>query len=588
MLPISYNGCSKTDPLQPLQQFTEQSVTPNQVALNFCTDPAYEQKQYLKTIIILDHSGSNQMNYKMATDGTGAPDLGPSGKTPPQILASLGTDPSGDTRYGSLTKPKSLINYLANLPANDPVDPTKFFALIDFEGDPGSQVVFPANSTFTPNIPAFSTYVQQDKVKDKSKVATGTPTDLGSTDYTDALVTARRIITADIDAATRCAAGAPQGGDFCPVPGRQVASSYVIVFMSDGSPITAINGISRDSNGNLVVGNVSLVKQLASDIIGDVDALTSLTANSRFVTSVNLFTIYYFVSGNVDNSGQALLSNMAKAGNGIAYSIASGSTIDYNQFQPPKKRIKYTLADVFVTNASVTWWTDGQLHRDTDMDGLPDDVELTFGSNPNNPSSDGSGISDFVRYQLSQNPAVNYGALLGLCGGDTRTASDPNGLNNCEKRLLGDKDGVGIPDSNGDLIPDWLEFKNGLPFQVTTAPAINVRDQDGFTIYQKIKWSLPVTVPSNQILSYTPATYDLNLVSTSDIQDCYRLNVSNLPTLGPTDTVRVDLIEKSELLGNQDLYRVGKKKFTAGSLNVNFKDWNDPGEIATGTWSKWP
>ena len=582
-------GCGKSDLLQKLNQFSEAISSPTQIKFAFCTDPAYAQKQYLKTIIILDHSGSNQQNYLMAADGSGAPQLVAG---VPVINASYATDPLGYTRYGQTTTPGTLLNYLNGLPANDVQDPTKFFALIDFSN---SATTYPPSSAgFTSNIGDFYTHVLAD-----SKVSGTAPADGGSTDYLGALTAAYHIMTADIQAAQTCAAlplGSASPGAWCPTPGKQIASSYVIVFMSDGSPITNLSGIGVDANGNIVVtGQIGVTKEATTDILAQVSTIAALTSNAAFVTAVNLFTIYYYAPGNIDLGGQTLLANMARAGNGISYNALSGSNIDYSQFQPPAKRIKYKLSDVFVTNGSVTWWTDNALHPDTDRDGLPDDVEVAWGSDPKKADSDNNGVSDFVEYQLAHGAArtatVNYaGAACSSIAHQTVNGavvfkqSDPDGLNDCEKTLLSNVSGIGNADSNGDLIADFLEFKAGLPFQTSSLPSISVRDQDGLTIYQKIKWSLPINVPSTQLLSFTPAKYDLRLLTSDANQDCYNLNVSNLPRLNANDMVRIDVFENSELLQTPPLYRVGQKSF-AGSDAVSFADWKDPAEIAAKTWS---
>src|ERR1700749_314092 len=68
-------GCTKTDKLTALGQVFDSPVPVQQVNVNFCSDPAITPKQYLKTIIVLDHSGSNKDNYQMNSDGSGAPAL---------------------------------------------------------------------------------------------------------------------------------------------------------------------------------------------------------------------------------------------------------------------------------------------------------------------------------------------------------------------------------------------------------------------------------------------------------------------------------------------------------------------------------
>ncbi|RYZ61018.1 MAG: hypothetical protein EOP09_20440, partial [Proteobacteria bacterium] len=127
---LCLSACDKSK-LVDLKQAVLATVTPNGVKVNFCTDPAFDQKLYLKTIIILDHSGSNQQNYKMDPNGTGAPALVNGSLL---ISTDYATDPTGTTRYGTPATPGTLLNYLDTLRAlpADPVDPTRFFALINF------------------------------------------------------------------------------------------------------------------------------------------------------------------------------------------------------------------------------------------------------------------------------------------------------------------------------------------------------------------------------------------------------------------------------------------------------------------------
>lgn len=599
-------GCSASNPLSRLQAEYLTLIPRDGVTVNFCTDPAVEEKYNIKTIVIFDHSGSNKENYLMNADGTGAPALI---NGAPVISQQYATDPTGHTRYGDVATPGTLLNYLHSLPANDPKDPSRFFSLIDFND--GVETYPANNSGFTSDIADFYLHVQQD-----AGGANGTPTDGGSTSYLKALQSAYTVINNDIQLADRCAklaVGTASPGSWCPTPGAVVSSSYVVVFMSDGSPITSISGIGIDSGGHIVVtGQIQITKEATNLILGQVATMVGLTANTRYVAGINLFTIYYYYPGNVDLSSQSLLANMAKIGNGIAYNALSGSNIDYNKFVPPSKLIKYTLADIFVTNSSVTAWTDGHLRRDTDGDGIPDDVELAWGSSPYFRDTYGSGVSDMVRYQLANGATCihkdSHGICAdavpdyqaGACAGITSAAdparagailfrsSDPNGLNDCEKILLSDAGGIANPDSNGDLIPDWLEFKNQVPFQLGTSSAANSPALDGLSTYQKIKTSLPTTLPIYQIVDPKPAIYDLALQSSTTQQDCYKLTVKSLPIIGSNNTVRVDVILKSELLQDRLLYRTAQKSFADGSTALDFQDWHDPAEIANHTWSLWP
>lgn len=552
-------------------------------------------------LIILDHSGSNAENYLMASNGSGAPALVNGGIV---ISQQYATDPTGHTRYGDVTTSGTLLNYLNNLPPNDPADPSLYFALIDFNSTATS---YPSgNSGFTSDIASFFNYVLSD--------AGGTypnnnpPNDTGDTSYLAALGSAYSIISADIQNTTRCAALAPNSaspGSWCPNPGEQTASYYTLIFMSDGSPITNIGGVGTDANGNIVVtGPITLTEEPSSQILGEVQAIMSLAANTKYVAAMNLFTIYYYYPGNVDENGQTLLADMATAGNGLAYNALSGSNIDYNAFIASSKSVKYSLSDIFVTNSSVVIAPDGTAHLDSDRDGLSDDFENQWGSNPLQADTFGIGVSDLVLFQIngaqSSTPPAPVNLTTGACqglvsapvsgrpGAVTYPSSDPSGLNNCEKMALNDAGGIGNPDSNGDLITDWLELKNGVAFQLGSAPPINSPGLDGLSIYEKIKTSLPAITPIYQLFNPQASQYNLNLISSTDTQDCYQLNLTNLPTVGTQNMVRVDVILKSELLQTQKLYRVGLKSFPLDSNSLQIGDWNNPAEVSAGTWRSWP
>lgn len=596
------SACDKGTELVPLDTVNLASTVSNSVKVNFCTPPAEPQKLYVKTVIILDHSGSNAENYKMAADGSGAPDISSGSLI---IGPQYATDPKGLTRYGTTATPGTLLNYLSTLAPNDPADPTRFFALVNFSG---SASTYPSGSRgFTSDVPGFYNYVSNDA----GEAAGGAPDDEGSTSYLSALTAAYNIINNDVQAAKACAAKAKTSTPTadCAKPGVATASSYAIVFMSDGSPIIKIDGVGLDGNGNPVVtGNIVLTKESTTDILGKVGSIVNLQSDDKFVASVNLFTIYYYQPGNVDTSSQTILAQMAKAGNGIAYNALSGSNINYQQFQPPSKQLEYNLSDVFVTNANAVWWSDGKYHLDADSDGLPDSVETTWGSDPKRTSTDLNGIKDLVKYQLKngvcnskgtnglcQDPVPNY--RTGLCSGISSTfvggqrqfaSSDPNGLNDCEKILLNNQAGIGMPDSNKDSIPDWLEFLNNVPFQSGTTPAVTIVNQDGYTTYEKIKFSLPVNYPLNTIPNVIPSSYQLNQISSTALQSCYQLTVKDFPVVGAGNKVRVDIVMKSNLVKESYLYKLGFKTFPTDSDVLEFNDWNDATEITNKTWSVWP
>ncbi len=157
---VALTGCtSRSEKLDELRQLQITSTFKQSVEVDLCTDAAYDQKQYLKTIIILDHSGSNQQNFLLNKDGSGAPAI--VGGVP--ILSEqYATDPTGKTRYGDVTQNGTLLNYLQNVTQTDPNDPTRFFALVDFNDN---VTTYPANASgFTSDLTGFFNFVQNDAV----------------------------------------------------------------------------------------------------------------------------------------------------------------------------------------------------------------------------------------------------------------------------------------------------------------------------------------------------------------------------------------------------------------------------------------
>jgi hypothetical protein len=681
---IVLSACSNYPNLRLLQKILPATAAPPEgVQLNFCTDPSQFSTGTVKFIIILDHSGSN---YKMwspdancysASDGqnlAGLPCVDPNTR---QITASLNyaTDPTGQLRYGDAALPGTLLNYLHTLTPPDPNNPSRFYAFLDFNSsvsysypnigatgygapyflsDPvdffnhiyadahaGSTLVLPfptpivaPSSTSTPmptplpsGSPTPSVTLSPIIYATPSPTATVIgPLDGGSTSYLAPLEAAKSLIMTDISYAQQCAQNTfPPGTskDVCPHPGFQNATKYVIIFMTDGSPIYRSNSNGNFDNGNLSPATYTqfnlptqpplyFYRENTSAILEKVTEIASMGVGNPYVSGINLYTIYYYVTGNRDEAGVSLLSQMARAGNGTFVDQAADPTakINYQNFLPELNSIKYSLADVFVSNASVTWGADGQLHPSRNLDGMADDLVPPWTNAAQDPDPLRLGISNFVRYQLARGscevskypgkycaPPVDTSVCSGLRLSNhtsrypsplgVYTVSDPDGFNDCEKLLLGGL--VGNPDSNGDLIPDWLEAKNFTPFQLGSASAALNPFSEPYSTYQKIKFNLPTNNPVGVLASarHSGSDYRLKMTSDSDVQSCYELNVKDMPILGDKNTVQIDVILKGETIQNYQ-YRVGRKAYPSGSKVLKFMDWHDAEENAAGTWSNWP
>lgn len=541
------SACGKQAELESLGPVVMASPSTYEVKVNFCTPESYIQKQRLKTIIILDHSGSNKANYSF-----------PNGVIDPNsaVTTEFATDPDGTLRYGSVTSDGTLLNYLQSLPANDPNDPIQYFARINFSSTPTS--VFPREANgqpFTSDISSFFSQMQSESV---STTSLG---DGGNTNYTLALDEARALIERDILNDSNCAKATAKSAT-CPTPGVEVVSTYTIVFMSDGSPITSITFPPAPQPPKVV-------RQTDAEILASVGSIMNLVSGNSSVAGINLFTIYYHHPTNIDSGASELLKRMAKKGNGVSYDVSKGETVDYQQFRPPERKISYSLVDVMVTNPNLIWWQ-GNYYLDGDNDGLPDALEANLGYDNQKRASLVAGVSDRVHYELDKSGVM---VNAGQCGSNPDLASDPNGLNDCEKKLLSNTAGIGKPDSNGDFITDWIEFINGVAFQFGTSPAVNKTEEDGLSIYEKIKYSLPVDISLNEMPLFKKPIYTVLRTSATEEKQCFNVQINDFPVAEGAKNVRVDLFMRADLLKGTILYERADKSFPSDAAVLEINDW---------------
>lgn len=510
---------------------------------NFCGQTAEIIHTRTKYIFIMDHSGSNKDNYQLSPEGKIIGAGGP----------EFGTDPTGDRRYSDLIK---------FLDKNPEDDPDMSYALIRFSN---SALL---KTGFTTKRETFKGIVDQlwhnaDAGADSANPKPlGVPDDGGFTNFYSALESARILIEGDYAAKD----------DKDPITGEQIAKTYIVVFISDGFPI--IGWKNNDVTQPIMQNTETILLRVRSMMsFGD--------DHPDRISSINLFTGFYFLDNNFDPKARDLLATMAHAGRGEAYTFSNESKVDFSLFQVPTKIVKYGIEALFVSNRNVVWW-DGQRQLDTDMDGLPDDAEAKMGSNKTLYDTDGNGVSDSVEYFLNKS-LVATGTLY--CGGmafSTVTKSvsgvnkvfriypdtDKDGLNDCEELLLsGFKSNF---DSNEDLVPDGRTLFGGFLSPLTTTMK-NDNDLDGVENGDEIKWGTPLNIANFQLLGTNPYHYDLKIESSNSTQDCYKLRVTGLPHIGNANTVRLEFIETAPVLRKRKTYRAAEKVFPVGSnvLMVN-------------------
>ncbi len=486
--------------LDPLSRFAGQDSEFATVRADFCTMDADQVKGNLKFVFVIDKSGSNQ-----------------------NLPDALGTDAQGARRY------LPLMNFLGAGAA----DPTVYYSLVNFSTNASLVQGFTNDKT------SFTNLIQ--KESNPSNLTPPQPADGGWTNYLAALTTVNDLISNDIKTAKL-------------QPVIQ-SSYYVVIFISDGAPW---------------VSDTQL--QSSVDILNGVVTLKSYQETEKeWVESIQIHTGYYY-NDTLDTQAQQLLKDIAAKGDGDAYQFSAGQIIDFNQFSVPTRQVKHALRDILVENVNTTWW-EGSLLQDSDGDGLPDSIEKAAGSDPYNTDSDGNGISDFVEYVSTGRPCNDAGCdatkaspytscnrfiKTGWNGsGPKFTDQDKDLLNDCEESvILGSK--MDSFDSNGDWIPDDMEFRRRMAFLPGRVETMLDPDNDGVNSYDELKTFTPPAYPNDKILGLKPYAYDLSVVSQDSRHDCFQLTVRNVATIGPGNRIRAYLMENTTIIDDKRFLRIAE------------------------------
>ncbi len=175
-----------------------------------------------------------------------------------------------------------------------------------------------------------------------------------------------------------------------------------------------------------------------------------------------------------------LYSAMAFKGDGLFREFPCGSAIDV-RLESSAASVLLKRKDIVAYNLNVRLGRDGPV-LDSDGDGLTDEEELAAPqpTRPDDWDTDGDGISDRVELRsYPQQDPLDPSDRPVSCGDgplvlDLVEDADADLLNDCEEGLL--QTNFSIPDSDGDGLPDALEFMSGT---VPTSARDRLLDFDG-------------------------------------------------------------------------------------------------------------
>jgi hypothetical protein len=238
-------------------------------------------------------------------------------------------------------------------------------------------------------------------------------------------------------------------------------------------------------------------------------------------------------------------------------------TVKIRNYCPAAGRV---YKDLFVSNFSAKV-VNGVLQLDSDRDGLSDAEEhqlaSRFGFSPEGYSSNTEGFSDLLLY-LAGIDSSQQGFLRcsnptdydgdGIFYNDPRfpVGSPPRfaGLTRCEENQLS-KTHPDKFDTDGDGIPDYLEFRCGLNPKNPNDAFIDTSG-DGVLNIDKCKRNLPIsensTAPGLINLAYRYKTENFS----NSGQNCMNFTISNIPVLnqGADNLIAFYLTEQDSVLSH--------------------------------------
>ena len=225
-------------------------------------------------------------------------------------------------------------------------------------------------------------------------------------------------------------------------------TKYIVVFLSDG--------MSNTGDG----------PQDDLEIWDRVESMYEMVTE-RGVGSFNFHTFLLtelFGPSEEDQYVQSLaettLQGMADRGNGQFSLFETAESIDFINIVDMRLTFEYKVTYLVVYNYNVRPGLE-LVYVDSDGDGLTDEEETVYGTDPTLRDTDDDGLSDFFEIKLSS-PGYELNPLEQDSPCDLMDEwpdSDQDGLTDCEEYVKGTNRYVADSDSDG--IPDGIEFLTG-------------------------------------------------------------------------------------------------------------------------------
>jgi len=315
----------------------------------------------------------------------------------------------------------------------------------------------------------------------------------------------------------------------------RVRSKYIVVFLSDGVP------------------NAQGQTQADADIFSSVDDIYDMVTDYG-VGSFNLHT--FLLLGNFGNDayGQArqeeaetTLRGMAERGNGQFRLFENAEAVDFISIVDMRLTVEYDVKYLVAYNYNIRPGIE-LVYVDSDGDGLTDEEEELYGTDPTLKDSDFDGFSDFFEIKVSSPGHVldPLDASDSICDeGAIGIDSDYDGMSDCEEYVKGTQ--RLNPDTDLDGIPDGIEFLTGTnPLEIQSNTDT---DFDGVLDWLEVQRHTNVTSNDPKIQDRNGYSYDIQDGGLVEIDQgtemashvrMYNFNVSNIDLADTLEYVTED------------------------------------------------
>ncbi|WP_291317162.1 hypothetical protein [Desulfuromonas sp.] len=239
-----------------------------------------------------------------------------------------------------------------------------------------------------------------------------------------------------------------------------IRTKYIVVFLSDG--MSNVQG-GRQPDADIWNGASDIAEMVEESGVGGFNFHTFLLLGMFPPTSEGQ---------QAQSLAEATLEGMADRGNGQFRRFDNAESVDFINIVDMRLTVEYKIKYLLAYNFNVRPGVE-LVHVDSDGDGLPDEEEVLYGSDPNLADSDGDGLGDYFEVKMSS-PGHELDPLVqdspcDLAPGGVWPDTDDDGLTDCEEYVKGTN--RRIVDTDRDGIPDGIEFLTGtnpLEVQYTT------------------------------------------------------------------------------------------------------------------------